>query len=94
MQQYEPEFSESCLPRTMTLAQQNRRTVVGLIGKGDRGWPFSDRVLVWLAPHWREDIEKFRSSSADSMTRRFDQHQLAKLDLHYEIQLRLRLQLS
>ena len=47
-------------------------------GNGDRQWPFGDRVLVWLAPHWREDIEKYLDSSADNMAQRFAQHQLAR----------------
>ena len=77
----------------MALAQQHRRTVTALMGNGDRQWPFGDRVLVWLAPHWREDIEKYLNSSADNMAQRFAQHQLARMDLYYEKLLRVRLQL-
>ena len=94
MQQDEPEFSRSCLPRTMALAQGHRRTLKVLIGEGNRRWPLGDRVLVWLAPHWREDIENYRSSSAGNMVERFAQRQLDRMDEHYERELRRRLHLG
>jgi hypothetical protein len=50
-------------------------------------WPFMDRVLLWLAPTFREDIERYHAGNGPSMRDRFDERQLETLDRLLERQL-------
>lgn len=54
-------------------------------------WPLDDRVLVWLAGHWHEDVTNYHAKKAGSMSDRFMPHQLSHLDEHYLQVLRDRL---
>ena len=76
-------FSESCLPKTMTMALRNRHRIAAKLGPESEGWPFEDQVLVWLAEHWKADVAGYRSGSNPEMAKRFDSDQLAHLDEHY-----------
>ena len=87
----EPSFSESCLPKTMAVARRHRRRILRELKLTPPTWPFEDRVLVWLAPHWTDDVAKYHASSGREMAKRFDADQLLHLDEHYCVQLLLRL---
>ena len=78
-----PSFAESSLPRTMELAHQRVRILrsfsVALVG----GFHLRDRVLIWLAPHWEENVDIFHRSTGKDMQNWFEPHQLEHMDAHY-----------
>lgn len=84
-------FSESCLPKTMAIALRHKRRIAAKLGPNGEDWPFEDRVLIWLAEHWSEDIAGYHTGSGAEMARRFDPDQLEHLDDHYSEKLRRRL---
>ena len=55
-------------------------------------WPFMDRVLAWLAPTFRPDIERYYASGGPSMAEQMKEHQLEAIDrlLLQHIERRLR----
>lgn len=76
-------FTESCLPSTMGLANRRKAQLIFELDKSTHGFPFEDRVLIWLAPHWRGEIEAFHKSDGRGMHDTFEEHQLSKFDEHY-----------
>jgi len=52
-------YSESYLPLTTKTAEESRALIDKEIREFPKGWPFQDRVLVWLAPTFREDVRHF-----------------------------------
>jgi len=85
-------FMESCLPRTMELANRNKPLISSSMEMQPNDWSFGDRVLVWLAEHWKDDVEKYRSSGRGSMAEQFNSFQLEHLDEHYESKLRSKIE--
>lgn len=88
---HEPSFLESCLPRTIALALKHKRRLLAELVGPDEAWPFPDRVLVWLAEHWRENVEAYHRGSAPAMAGKLQSHQLERLDQHYYDSLRSRI---
>lgn len=75
----------------MALAWRCRRRLAGELSCTDEAWPFEDRVLVWLAEHWRDDVARYHRDAGHDMAKRFEPHQLAHIDEHYREKLRGRL---
>ena len=77
----EPElFGGSCLPRTMEFARSARRTIEARLHGIHQDWPFEDRVLVWLLPILRKDVETFHENKGRIMTEIFQPQHLAHFD--------------
>ncbi|HQO65041.1 MAG TPA: hypothetical protein PK528_15635 [Syntrophorhabdus sp.] len=86
-------FAESCLPKTIRLAKRNKARILPLLDKATEGFPFEDRVLIWLHSIWQEDVEKYHRSIGKAMTEMFfdSQHKLCKFDQYYREKLKTRL---
>lgn len=84
-------FLESCLSRTLALASKHKRRILPELAGTDSTWPFADRVLVWLADHWRNDVERYHRKGTPSLAELLKEHQLEHLDEHYRNELRARL---
>ena len=87
----EVSFAESSLPKTMAVALRHKRRIARELGPESAGWPFEDRVLIWLPGHWNEDVAKYHTGSGPEMAKRFDPDQLEHLDDYYCEKLRQRL---
>lgn len=73
-------FSESYLPLTMGIAEQSRELLSPRLDEFPTGWCFQDRVLVWLAPTFREDVREFYRDNGPDIAAIFKQHHLEHLD--------------
>ena len=79
----------------MILAKQYRKKILREVSKGAAGpLPFEDRVLLWLSPKWKEDVENYHKNGGKGMAERFDRHQLEQLDNYFHSTLRARLGLE
>ena len=76
----EDAFTQTALPMTMSLAKALKSVIAGRLGRHTEKWPFEDRVLVWLEPSLRDDIERFHSSSGPNMVGIFKSWQVERLD--------------
>ena len=76
-------YTESCLPRTMDLANENRDLIEPKLDPSTEKFPFQDRVLIWLAPYWLKDVEQFHSGDGNSMDANHEEHKLSRFDDHY-----------
>lgn len=76
----EREFSASCLPLTMELADLLRQDLHRLFQEFPRKWRVHDRVLALLVPSLIEDITGFYSGSGPPMADMFSAHQIDHLD--------------
>lgn len=75
----------------MLLAESHRARLIRDLAEVHTEWPFEDRVLVWLADHWTEDVAGFHSGRAPEMSAKFTPEQLRHLDQHYRDKLAVRL---
>jgi len=73
-------------------AEQSRVRIDREIRHLPRGWPFQDKVLVWLAPTFLEDVRHFHRNDGPSIAGIFKEHQLEHLDRDLAKQLSERLQ--
>jgi len=85
-------YSESFLPLTTKTAEQSKDLIDEQILEFPKGWPFQDKVLVWLAPTFREDVRHFHRNNGPSIAGIFKEHQLEHLDRDLAKQLSERLQ--
>ena len=76
-------YTESCLPRTMDLANENRDLIEPKLDPSTEKFPFQDRVLIWLAPYWLGDVEQFHSGDGNSMDSNHEEYKLSRFDEHY-----------
>jgi hypothetical protein len=67
----------------MGLANRAKTLISQELDKSTGMFPFEDRVLIWMAPHWQKEIETFHCSTGVAMNDDFDGHQLSKFDQHY-----------
>lgn len=86
----------SCLPHTMELARQHRRTITqyDCLRATPRRWSFDDRVLVWLSPEQKSAIEKFYAGTGKAMEDALLEDQLEREDQRLYDELRKRLGLG
>lgn len=87
----ERSFLDSSLPETMALARTHRRRIEPGIREIGKHWSYEDRVLVWLAGHWRNEVETFYRDLGGTIAEMFEAEQLEHLDDHYCTQLKARL---
>jgi hypothetical protein len=79
--QVRPSFSaESTLPLTAELATVTREALEPLLVGLPAEWSYFDRVLVFLAPSVRSDVERFHDKGKRAMSDMFEEHQLEHLD--------------
>jgi hypothetical protein len=52
-------FMESCLPKTMSIAEPSEKLLFPLLRYFPKVWSFADKVLVLLAPNFRADVRKY-----------------------------------
>ena len=76
----EKAFSECDLPLTMKIAEHSKKLLIPKLHQFPREWPFQDRVLVWIASTFREDVAKFHSRNGPCMAAIFEEHQIQHLD--------------
>jgi hypothetical protein len=84
-------FAKSSLKTTMALARQNKKKILQKLSKEEGSLPFEDRVLIWLSPKWKEDVERYHKNDGKGMADRFDHHQLEQFDNYFCATLRSRL---
>ena len=89
--QQERSYSESCLPKTIELALQNKAKILSFLGEENKGWPFEDRVLVWLVPSFYSDVHKYHRETGPSMTAIFKPHHIEHFDSDFREKLAMRL---
>ncbi len=85
-------YSESYLPLTTKTAEESQCLIDQELRQFPKGWPFQDKVLVWLAPTFREDVRHFHRNNGPSIAGIFKEHQLEHLDRDLAKQLRERVQ--
>src|SRR5262245_57085012 len=73
-------FENSCLPSTMGLAARFHADLLLRLASIEPGWPFEDRVLVWLLPNLERDSRAFHSGNGGNLASMFAEHQLAHID--------------
>lgn len=84
-----PQFGGAHIPLTAQLAQAAADWLRQQLRDVPIEWPFEDRVIAWLLPSLRRDIEVFHHAGGPDITEIFQQHQLAHLDADLYRQLRL-----
>src|SRR5688500_18566555 len=72
--------TESCLPETMSIAEQSKDLLAPLLRYSPRAWSFGDMVLVLLAPDFRADIRRHYLNTGPTMMNMFDSNQIEDLD--------------
>jgi len=87
----ERSYAESYLPLTIKSAEQSRTLIEQETSEFPKGWPFQDKVLVWLAPIFRDDVRHFHRNNGPSIDGLFEEHQLNHLDRDLAKQLSERL---
>jgi hypothetical protein len=75
-----PSFVTNVLPLTIGLAHAIRITLAPHIRSDPCGWPFPDRVLVWLLPTLESNVAHFHGGSGTAMLEQFKRHQLESID--------------
>lgn len=80
VQRLEREFANSHLPATMALPRRYRLDILKRLGGRHPGWPFEDRVLVWLLPNMERESRDFHSAQGGDLSSVFTKHQLAHID--------------
>ena len=76
-------FIESSLPDTVALAARHRERLEFELKEIEAKWPFEDRILVWLADHWLDDVRRFHADAGPDMSEQFTRQQLHHLDDQY-----------
>lgn len=77
-------YSESCLPEMVKLGRtpQHQKLIESNpeFLKLPENWEFDDRLLAFLAPHFKEDIENYLLGYGEGMVSMFTALQLKSLD--------------
>jgi len=77
-------YSESCLPKTVKLGRtRHSKKLIKSEPKFSElpeEWEYDDRLLAFLAPCFKEDIENYVSGSGDEMVNMFTETQIKALD--------------
>ena len=68
------------LPDTMKMAQLFRDVLEPLLDAVHLGWSYGDRVLLWLAPCFKGDLERFYKEDSTSLEGLFDPTGLEHMD--------------
>jgi hypothetical protein len=76
----ERSYAEFYLPLTIKSAEQSRTLIEPETSEFPKAWPFQDKVLVWLAPTFRDDVSYFHRNNGPNIDGLFEEHQLNHLD--------------
>ena len=76
----DPSFSLSGLPLTTEKANLEKSVLLPEIKAFPRAWSYEDRILVWLAPVFRADVEEYHSESGKPLSQLLQSHQIEHLD--------------
>jgi hypothetical protein len=76
----EKAFSASCLPVMLALAKRTKRIIAWSLRDYPKKWSYLDKLLVFLDPEFKADIEKFYDNEGPSMKDLYDDTQLDNLD--------------
>lgn len=73
-------FTETCLPRTKEIAFGSSDVLLPLVRSYPSLWSFIDKVVVMLAPKFREEVEAYYANEGASMEEMFKLSQIQYLD--------------
>jgi hypothetical protein len=73
-------FTETCLPRTKTIAFDSCELLLPLVRTYPSSWSFVDKVVVMLAPGLREEVEKYYANEGKCMDEIYLLSQIEYLD--------------
>ena len=76
----EKAFSEACLPKMLAKARGTHRLFSWSLREFPKKWAFLDKLLVFLEPKFKDDVEKFYDNEGPSMKDIFNDNQLDRLD--------------
>lgn len=76
----DPSFLLSELPLTMEKANSEKSLILPKIQSLPNSWSYEDRVLVWLDPVFKADVEEFHSETGKPLSQLFQPHQIEHLD--------------
>lgn len=79
-----PRFFQK-LPHTMKMALLFRETLEPLLDVFHGSWAYGDRVLLWLAPCFEADLERFYQEDGTDMEGMFDVKGLEHLDRDFSM---------
>jgi hypothetical protein len=89
-------YTSFCLPKTIRLGRnQGSKKLIESdpkFSKLPNDWEFEDRLLAFLVPYLKEDIEKYFSGTGDKMVNIFTAIQLKSLDRKLSVLLKEYLQ--
>ena len=73
-------FTETCLPRTKEIAFNSSEVLLPLVRSYPVLWSFIDKVVVMLAPKFREEVEAYYANEGECMEKMFKISQIEYLD--------------
>jgi hypothetical protein len=73
-------FTASCLPNTMRLADKYRNIIEPFLESKNLKWTFHDNVYAWLSPSSYKDVFDYYTGENDCLIDKFVSMQLDKLD--------------
>jgi hypothetical protein len=76
----ESEFVESCLPLTMKFADKHKSKINKIPDFPTNSYPFHDKVLVWIFPSFKEDVEKYHSAQGKEIEQLINPQALKSID--------------
>jgi hypothetical protein len=76
----ELEFVESCLPLTMNIADKYRKIIENSQDFPSNSWAYHDKVLVWIFPTFRDDLEKFHLRQGQELVNLINFNALKHID--------------
>ncbi len=74
------DFSDSCIPDTLSLAKTNEKIITPQLLKLDNRLSFSDKVLVWLLPTFQQEVKAYIEAGGKQMSELLVQSQLEFID--------------
>jgi len=78
--QQESSFVESCLPKTMALAEKHKDSILNDPMMRNHNWSFSDRVLVWLLPSYHAVVNQYYQENGRQMLAQLGTQDIEKID--------------
>ena len=76
----EKQFAESCLPNTMRKAKGLSLLLSNILDYFPKKWTYLDKVLVYVAPSFRDEVEAYYDKDGPSMKELYDDDKLERFD--------------
>ena len=73
-------FTETCLPKTKDIAFNSSEVLLPLVRSYPNSWSFIDKVVVMLAPKFREEVEAYYANEGECLEEMFKLSQIEYLD--------------